>query len=266
MHAARQTQADLFALRRDSGILMRLPQAAQLPGFRGTLDTVFTYGDELDITQPVYARVHVAGGEPDAVSFTGSTLDRTLARGAEHARMIALVFGALVALALSALLIWFVLVDRLFILYATLFFLQSLYIVFLSGQGFEWPWLSFAQPLTSFAWNVPVSLSGAVACLFTREIADLKHSSPRIYKDVRRIRVGVRRRHHRQPGQVMGLRPVGDGIGQSLVHRDVDIHRGGCIPCLAARQSCSRMVLDRLGIAGRLHDFCCGAISVRCLR
>ncbi len=29
--------------------------------------------------------------------------------------------------------------------------------------------------------NVPVSLSGAVACLFTREIADLKHFSPRIY-------------------------------------------------------------------------------------
>lgn len=41
--------------------------------------------------------------------------------------------------------------------------------------------LSYAQPLASFAWNVPAGLSGAVACLFTREIADLRHFSPRIY-------------------------------------------------------------------------------------
>ena len=67
--------------------------------------------------------------------------------------MIALAFGALTAMALAALLIWFVLADRLFILYATLFFLQALYIAYLSGQGFDWPWLSFAQPLTSFAWT-----------------------------------------------------------------------------------------------------------------
>src|SRR6202042_3322903 len=129
----------------------------------------------------LYARVDgiAAGSEP--VSFSNSTLDRTLARGAEHARVNALAFGALTAVALAALLIWFVLADRLFILYATLFFLQALYIAYLSGQGFDWPGLSFARPLASFAWNVPVSLSGAVACLFTREIADLRHSSPRIY-------------------------------------------------------------------------------------
>jgi len=59
--------------------------------------------------------------------------------------------------------------------------LQALYIAYLSGQGFDWPGLSYARPLTSFAWNVPVGLSGAVACLFTREIADLQHFSPRIY-------------------------------------------------------------------------------------
>jgi diguanylate cyclase (GGDEF)-like protein len=179
MHAVRQIQAEIFAARRDE--VVSLPQATQLPGFRGTQDTVFTYVDGLNIRQSLYARIRVAGGEFDAVTFNDSTLDHTLTRGAEHARMIALVFGALMAVALSALLIWFVLVDRIFILYATLFFLQALYIAYLSGQGFDWPWLSYAQPLTSFAWNVPVSLSGAVACLFTREIADLQHSSPRVY-------------------------------------------------------------------------------------
>jgi diguanylate cyclase (GGDEF)-like protein len=79
------------------------------------------------------------------------------------------------------LLIWFVLADRLFLLYASLFSLQALYVTYLSGQGFDWPWLAFAQPLGSFAWNVPVGLSGAAACLFAREIADLRHFSPRVY-------------------------------------------------------------------------------------
>ncbi|HWY94838.1 MAG TPA: diguanylate cyclase [Steroidobacteraceae bacterium] len=179
MHAAQQTHADLYAAR--AGAAVALPQAVQLPGFRGTQDTVFTYVEGLETGQSLYARVTIAGGDLGPVNFSSSTLDRTLARGAEHARMIALAFGALMAMALAALLIWFVLKDRLFILYASLFFLQALYIAYLSGEGFDWPWLSYAQPLTSFAWNVPVGLSGAVACLFTREIADLQHFSPRIY-------------------------------------------------------------------------------------
>jgi len=55
-------------------------------------------------------------------------------------------------------------------------------VAFISGQGFDWPVLSYGTNLDAFAWNVPVALSGAVACLFTREIADLKRFSPRIYK------------------------------------------------------------------------------------
>jgi diguanylate cyclase (GGDEF)-like protein len=179
MHAGRQTRAELFAAR--GGAAVSLPQATQLPGFRGTQDTVFALTDGLWAGQFLYVHVNVPRSESEPVSFAHSTLDRTLARGAEHARMIALVFGALMAMALAALLIWFVLADQLFILYATMFLLQALYITYLSGQGFDWPGLSFAQPLTSFAWNVPVGLSGAVACLFTREIADLRHFSPRIY-------------------------------------------------------------------------------------
>jgi diguanylate cyclase (GGDEF)-like protein len=191
MHALRQTHADLYAARAGApaggpadapaGAPVPLAQAAQLPGFRGTQDTVFVLGEGQGSPQTWYAHVEVGGGEADAVSFADSTLARTLDRGAEHARMIALTFGALIAVSLAALLIWFVLKDRLFILYATLFSLHALYVAYLSGQGFDWPWLSFARPLTSFAWNVPVGLSGAVACLFTREIADLKHFSPRIY-------------------------------------------------------------------------------------
>jgi diguanylate cyclase (GGDEF)-like protein len=179
MHAGPQTQARIYAAR--GGAAVSLPRATQLPGFRGTEDTVFTVVEGVDAVQPLYARVESAGGDAEPVRFSRSTLDRTLARGAEHTRMIALAFGALMAVALAALLIWFVLAERLFILYATLFFLQALYVAYLSGQGFDWPLLLHARPLGSFAWNVPAGLSGAVACLFTREIADLTHFSPRVY-------------------------------------------------------------------------------------
>lgn len=179
MHAARQTEAELFVVR--GGEAVPLLRAVRLPQFRGTEDTVFAAPGGLERGRALYARIDAAASNSDSVGFRASTLDHVLAGGAEHARMIALAFGALTAMALAALLIWFVLADPVFVLYATLFFLQALYIAYLSGQGFDWPWLAFARPLNSFAWNVPVGLSGAVACLFTREIAELRRFSPRIY-------------------------------------------------------------------------------------
>jgi diguanylate cyclase (GGDEF)-like protein len=180
MHAGRQTRAEVFAVR--EGRVMTMPLAAQLPEFRGTRNSLFTLVEGLTPGQSLYVRLNVAAGESEPVSFANSTLERALQGGVEHARMIALTVGALMAVAITALLIWFVLAERLFILYATLFFLQALYMTYLSGQGFDWPWFSHAERFGSFAWNVPAGLCGAVACLFTREIADLRHFSPRIYE------------------------------------------------------------------------------------
>lgn len=178
VHKGRHLQVQLFAS--DAGDGVPLSRVTELPAFRGAHDAVFVLPDRLT-SKPLYARVEPIGQGAEELRFTTSTLDEALARGAEHARMIALAFGALVAMALAALLIWFVLADKLFILYATLFSLQALYMAYLSGQGFEWPVLSYALPLMSHAWNVPVALSGAAACLFVREIADLKRFSPRVY-------------------------------------------------------------------------------------
>jgi diguanylate cyclase (GGDEF)-like protein len=181
LHAARQTHAEIFEARGNSSSNASevLPRAAALAGFRGTQDTVFLLPGGSQ-AQSVYARIDIRNGDSDPVSFAVSALDRVLEGGAEHARMIALTFGALVAVSLAALLIWFVLSDKLFILYASLFLLQALYVAYLSGQGFDWPLLSYARPLGSFAWNVPIGLSGAVGCLFVREIADLRVFSPRV--------------------------------------------------------------------------------------
>jgi diguanylate cyclase (GGDEF)-like protein len=158
-----------------------LSRATEMPEFGGAHDSVFILPGGLKAGQSVYVRVATAGGSKESLRFRAATLDETLARAAEHSRMIAIAFGALMALSLGALLIWFILKDKLFILYPALFFLEALYLVFFSGQGFDWPLLSYARAVSAYTWNVPVALGGAVACLFIREIADLKHFSPRAY-------------------------------------------------------------------------------------
>jgi diguanylate cyclase (GGDEF)-like protein len=175
IHTARQAHVELYGSRARAPLF----RATSLPGFGGTQDAVFVLPDGLPSGQSVYVWVDVRGSG-SAVRISTGTLDETLQRGAQHARMISLAFGALSAMALASLLIWFILSDRLFVLYSTFFALQALYVVYLSGQGFDWPLLWYARPLTSFAWNVPVSLSGAIGCLFVREIADLRRFSPRV--------------------------------------------------------------------------------------
>jgi diguanylate cyclase (GGDEF)-like protein len=179
MNMTRALNADLIAYR--DGKLVALPLATKLSGFLGTRDQVYLLPEGISTAQPLYAHVTSSSSQQQFLSLSVSALEATLTQGTVRARMIALTFGALMAVSIAALLIWFVLKDPLFILYATLFSLQALYVAYLSGQGFDWPMLSYAVPIDSFAWNVPVSLSGAVACLFAREIADLKHFSPRIY-------------------------------------------------------------------------------------
>ena len=158
-----------------------LRTATHLPGFRGMHESVLALPDRLSAGQLLFVRVDPQGQGWEGLQFNVSTLAQTLATGAEHARMIALAFGALMAMAFSSLLIWLVLSDRLLLLYATLFSLQALYIAYLSGQGIDWPLLELGTPVMSYTWNVTAALSGAAACLFVREIAELRLYSPRVY-------------------------------------------------------------------------------------
>lgn len=176
---SRQVHVQLF--KAGAGERDALPLATELPGFRGTHDAVFLLPDKLTAGQVLYARVQAPERESEGLRFTASTLRDTLRRSNQHAGMIALTFGALMAMAIAALLIWFVLSDKLLLLYATLFALQALYMSFLSGQGFDWPVLSYALPFMTYTWNVTAALSGAAACLFVREIAELRRFSPRVY-------------------------------------------------------------------------------------
>ena len=180
LNTTRGLHAEMVAFRNGSAVA--LPLVTQLPAFLGGRDNLFSLPEGVPPTQPLYAHLTSNSGTRQYLSVSLGALDSTLALGRERARMIALTFGALMSVSLAGLLIWFVLKDPLFILYATMFALQALYVTFISGQGFDWPLLSYGANLDAFAWNVPVALSGAVACLFTREIADLKRFSPRIYK------------------------------------------------------------------------------------
>lgn len=159
-----------------------LPLATTLPEFRGEQTAVFVLPGAPPSGLRLYARVEAAGVGAERLAFNLLLLDQILGWGSEQARMIALAFGALVAMALATLLIFFVMPDRLFVLYATLFSLQALYIAYLSGQGFEWPVFRYALVLNAHAWNVPAAFSGAAACLFVRDIADLRRYSPRVYR------------------------------------------------------------------------------------
>jgi diguanylate cyclase (GGDEF)-like protein len=171
---------EVFA-RRD-GQTVQLTPATIVPQFGGAQDTVFALPPGLDAGAPLYARVAHAGHATTDVHFSTSTLERTLAEAQVHERIIALTFGALMAMALSTLLVRFVLTDRLYPLYGTLFSLQALYLAYFSGQGFHWPVLSLARPVSSYAWNVPVAIAAAAASLFVREFANLRLFSPAVYK------------------------------------------------------------------------------------
>lgn len=155
-----------------------LPEAAQYPEFAGSRDTAYIVPPGL-VT--LYVRVEPPGPGHTVPRVMSSDLRSFIRRGDATARIITLVFGALGAMAIASLLIWIVLTERAFLLYSALFCLQALYVAYFSGQGFEWPWLSIATPMSHYAWNIVSALSGAAACLFVREIADLKRFLPRNY-------------------------------------------------------------------------------------
>jgi diguanylate cyclase (GGDEF)-like protein len=167
---------------RRGGTVVPLRATTVLPKFGGGQDAVFALSSPLDEGAPLYARVSRTGTTTTDIKFATSTLESTLAGAAAHARMIAFACGALMAMALSTLLVRFVLTDRLYPLYGILFSLQALYLAYFSGEGFGWPLLSYARPLGNYAWNVPIAVSAAAAALFVREFANLRLFSERVYR------------------------------------------------------------------------------------
>jgi len=159
----------------------QLQAAAKIPEFAGARDTAFLLPGGPAQVGAVYVRIAPPGAGYGVPRLSTSTLDAFLSEGATRTRMITSAFGALGAMAIASFLFWTVLRERAFILYSSLFILQALYVAYFSGQGFEWPWLSVATPLTHYTWNVLSALSGAAACLFVRDIADLRRVMPRTY-------------------------------------------------------------------------------------
>ncbi len=176
IHSGRLHQIRVYAP--GAGLGPPLVPAAHAPEFVGARDTAYM----LPAGQSsVYVHIQPPGAGFGTPRFSISTLENFLAEGAARTRTITLAFGALVSMALAGLLIWVLLADRAFLLYFTLFSLQALWVAYFSGQGFEWPGLSAATPLTHYTWNVLAALSGAAACLFVRDIADLHRFLPRNY-------------------------------------------------------------------------------------
>jgi diguanylate cyclase (GGDEF)-like protein len=166
---------------RQGGHSVPLDITSVIPKFGGAEDKVFALPSGLDPGKPLYAKVTRVGRAVTDLQFSTSTLAQVLEGAAAHARVISFAFGALMAMAISALLIRLVLPDQIYPLYGVLFLLQAIYLAYFSGQGFSWPLLSLARPFANYAYNVPVAVSGAVAALFVREFANLKLFSPKVY-------------------------------------------------------------------------------------
>ena len=173
-------RVEIFARR--NGRVMPLTATTVAPKFGGGQDTVFALNPLPDSGTTLYARITRTGGTTTDVTFATSTLEHTLERAAAHARMVALAVGALMAMALSAFLVRFVLTDSLYPLYGTLFGLQAIYLGYFSGEAFRWPLFEIARPLGNYTWNVPVAITGAAASLFVREFANLRLFSERVYR------------------------------------------------------------------------------------
>ena len=202
---------------RGGGPPVSLVQAAVLPQFGATQEAVFLVpGSGLPAGQVFYARIQADEPGADRVSFTVSTLKAALARGSRHGLMVALACGALAALALATAAMWLVLSDELFILYAGMTGLQALYLAYFSGQGFHWPLLAAGSAWVPYAWNVPVALSGAMASLFAREIAELRHTSPRVYGAFGWLALGFTLLAVANVGELVGLGQLVVGIGNLM--------------------------------------------------
>lgn len=161
---------------------MPLTLATTRPTFGAAHDAIFVLPTaSLAPGAVLYARVEPHGTGAEVLGFSAGPLRDVIEYGAYHSWMITFAFGALMAMAITSLLIWFVLSDRLLISYALLISNQAIYVAFFSGQGFDWPLLSWALRFQEHAWNVPVAISGSAACFFVREIADLKRFWPRVY-------------------------------------------------------------------------------------
>jgi diguanylate cyclase (GGDEF)-like protein len=194
-----------------------LPLAAVLPGFGGAQEAAFLVpGPGLQAGQVFNARVRVRTASAPQVYFAAGTLAEVLERGARRSLMISLACGALAALALATAAMWLVLGDDLFILYAAMTGLQALYLAFFSGQGFRWPGLAAASVLAPYAWNVPVALSGAMASLFAREIADLRHGSPRVYRAFGGLAAAFCVLAVANVGRLVGLGALVAGVGNLM--------------------------------------------------
>ena len=95
----------------DHGEPVPLRLATHVPGFVGAQDAIYILPAGLQAGQPVYVHATANSPGPTGMRFSISTLPQTLTLAADHARMIALSFGALMAMSVAALLIWFVLSD-----------------------------------------------------------------------------------------------------------------------------------------------------------
>src|SRR5688572_27724585 len=167
-------QFDVRAYDSGAGAGQPLTLAAVLPEYRAEQTALYVLPPGRRPGDAIYMRVDASGVGAERLDFSLSPLADAIARGRAQTRMVAAAFGALLAMSVTALLICIIMPASIFVWYATLFTLQALYIVYISGQGFDWPGLPAAAPPPSPAWNAPAAPPGAAPCLFLRRSTGMR--------------------------------------------------------------------------------------------
>ena len=180
LRKSRDIDMKVYAI--SAGKPVELQAATAVSQFGAAHQLLYIAAEGISAGQSWIVKVERPVNEVDGIVVSNDTLQVALARNDSHAQIIDLAFGALMALTLSVLLIWMVLKDPMLIHYSMLILTQALYIAYFSGQAFDWPLFKYAVPLDAYTWNVPIALSGAFACLFVRDITDMKHVAPQAHR------------------------------------------------------------------------------------
>ncbi len=136
------------------------------------------------------------GDQPLVVSVQGARYplqvqvlgpDEHLATDLVHVRVVSVVVGVLVGIALVVILFWLLLRERVYLLYSATMALQLLYLLCAYGEAYALPGL---RELARFGapgiWTV-ATLSTVVSSLFLIELADLDTYTPRLSRLLRWI-------------------------------------------------------------------------------
>lgn len=142
---------------------------------------IFPLAAELRKGVPIYV-LATPEGEPTSMRPQLSIESRDAAQASmlTHVRLAIGTFGALITLAVGGVLVWLILRERLFLVFAALVACQGFYVAMAMGEGLSLPGMGALLPYSGRLANFFAGLGALVATVFARRMVDLAGIAPRL--------------------------------------------------------------------------------------